>query len=64
MNLTTSSGTGTTNYSPYDYTNTNTNTTTDYNAILNEMETYTSTNELMNSVSGNNAINTNSTFSY
>lgn len=64
MNLTTSSGTGTTNYSPYDYTNTNTNTTTDYNAILNEMETYTSTNELMNSVSGNNTINTNSTFSY
>ena len=64
MNMTTNSGTGTTNYSPYDYTNTNTNTTTDYNAILNEMETYTSTNELMNSVSGNNTINTNSTFSY
>ena len=64
MNMTTNSGTGTTNYSPYDYTNTNTDITTDYNAVLNEMETYRSTNELMNSVSGSNTINTNSTFSY
>lgn len=60
MNITTNSGSGTTNYSPYDYTNSTTNTTTDYNAVLNEMENYASSaNELMNSVTGdtNTAVN-------
>lgn len=64
MNMTTNSGTGTTDYSPYDY-NTNFTNTTDYNAILNEMENYTSaTNELMNSVSGNATGDFNTAVSY
>lgn len=64
MNMTTNSGTGTTDYSPYDY-NTNSTNTTDYNAILNEMENYTSaTNELMNSVYGNATGDFNTAVSY